>query len=177
MIESVIELSDEVTMEHYMAEALSEAEKAAAILEVPIGCVIEFEGKVIGRGYNQRNAKKSTLGHAEILAIEEATAFMGDWRLEGCTMYVTVEPCPMCAGAILQSRMTNLVIGTMNKKAGCVGSLYNLLNDERFNHTVNVTTGVLEESCSRMMSGFFRDLREKKKAEKEARKLDAESES
>lgn len=153
-----------------MQEALKEAKKAGAILEVPIGCVIEYQGNIIGRGYNQRNIKKSTLAHAEILAIEEATVFMNDWRLEGCTMYVTVEPCPMCAGAILQSRMTNLVIGTMNTKAGCVGSIYNLLDDQRFNHTVNVVKGVLEEDCRWVMSEFFRNLRAQKKLEKEEKR-------
>ena len=159
-----------------MIEALKEAKKAGDILEVPIGCVIEYQGMIIGRGYNQRNIKKSTLAHAEILAIEEATAYMDDWRLEECTMYVTVEPCPMCAGAILQSRMTNLVIGTMNAKAGCVGSIYNLLDDQRFNHTVNVVRGVLEEECGSVMSDFFRDLRAKKKLEKEANRALSEGE-
>lgn len=152
----------------YMREALLEAGKAAELLEVPIGCVIEYQGRIIGRGFNQRNTRKSTLAHAEILAIEEATAVMGDWRLEECTMYVTVEPCPMCAGAILQSRMTKLVIGTMNTKAGCVGSIYNLLDDERFNHKVLVTRGVLEEECSYVMSDFFRSLRASKKAQKKS---------
>ncbi len=156
-----------IEAEAYMTEALIEAGNAAAILEVPIGCIIEYRGKIIGRGFNQRNTRKSTLAHAEILAIEEATAIMGDWRLEECTMYVTVEPCPMCAGAILQSRMTNLVIGTMNTKAGCVGSIYNLLDDDRFNHKVCVTKGVLEEECRYMMSDFFRCLRASKKALKE----------
>ncbi len=147
----------------YMDMAIAYGDRAAALLEVPIGCVIEYEGQVIGRGYNMRNTKKSALGHAEIIAIEEATAFMNDWRLEECTMYVTVEPCPMCAGAILQSRMTNLVIGTMNPKAGCVGSIYNLLDDERFNHTVNVVRGVREDECRAQMQNFFRMLRESKK--------------
>lgn len=163
-------------MEQFMKEALKEAKKAGDILEVPIGCVIEYQGAIIGRGYNQRNTKKSTLAHAEILAIEEATAYMDDWRLEECTMYVTVEPCPMCAGAILQSRMTNLVIGTMNTKAGCVGSIYNLLDDQRFNHTVNVVRGILEEECGSVMSEFFRNLRAKKKLEKEEKRLMSEGE-
>lgn len=154
--------------EQWMAAAIEEGEKAAKLLEVPIGAVIVYEGKIIGRGFNQRNTKKSTLGHAEILAIEEASAFMGDWRLEGCTVYVTVEPCPMCAGAIVQARMDRVVIGTMNTKAGCGGSIYNLLQEPRFNHQVILTNGVLEEACSEMMSSFFRDLRAMKKAEKEA---------
>ncbi len=151
----------------YMEVALEEADKAADLLEVPIGAVIVYQGQIIGRGYNQRNTRKSTLAHAEILAIAEATEFMGDWRLEDCTMYVTVEPCPMCAGAILQSRMTKLVIGTMNPKAGCVGSVYNLLDDERFNHQVKVETDILGEACSQKMSTFFKNLREMKKREKE----------
>lgn len=151
----------------YMEVALEEADKAAELLEVPIGAVIVYQGQIIGRGYNQRNTRKSTLAHAEILAIAEATEFMGDWRLEDCTMYVTVEPCPMCAGAILQSRMTKLVIGTMNPKAGCVGSVYNLLDDERFNHQVEVETDILGEACSQKMSTFFKNLREMKKREKE----------
>ena len=149
--------------EQYMEMAIVEGHKAGALLEVPIGCVIEYQGQVIGRGYNMRNTKKSALGHAEITAIEQATAFMNDWRLEDCTMYVTVEPCPMCAGAILQSRMTNLVIGTMNPKAGCVGSIYNLLDDERFNHKVNVVSGVMGDACRHQMQSFFRQLRENKK--------------
>ena len=153
---------------YYMTEALKEAQKAGALMEVPIGCVIEYQDRIIGRGCNMRNTKNSALGHAEITAIEEATSYMEDWRLEECTMYVTVEPCPMCAGAILQSRMTGLVIGTMNAKAGCVGSIYNLLEDDRFNHVVQVTRGVMEEACSQVMSDFFRELRNERKAEKDA---------
>lgn len=158
------------THEFYMNEALLEADKAEALLEVPIGAIIVYKDEIIGRGYNQRNSKKSTLAHAEILAIAEATSFMKDWRLEACTMYVTVEPCPMCAGAILQSRMTKLVIGTMNEKAGCVGSIYNLLDDSRFNHQVEVEVGTLGDRCSEKMSDFFRKLREVKKEEKARQK-------
>lgn len=154
--------------EQWMALAIEEGKKAAALLEVPIGAIIVYEGKVIGSGFNQRNTKKSTLGHAEILAIDEASTYMGDWRLEGCTMYVTVEPCPMCAGAIVQARMDRVVIGTMNAKAGCGGSIYNLLQEPKFNHQVELQKGVLEQACSEMMSGFFRDLRASKKAVKEA---------
>ena len=152
-------MSDEI----YMQEALVEADKAGDINEVPIGAVIVYKDQIIGRGYNQRNAQNSTLAHAEILAIEEASRVMGDWRLEGCTMYVTVEPCPMCAGAILQARMDRVVIGTMNTKAGCVGSIYNLLDDERFNHQVEITYDVLKEDCAHKMSSFFRALRGGKK--------------
>lgn len=147
-----------------MEEAIDEAKKAIKIKEVPIGAIIVYKGCVIARGFNQRNSKKSTLGHAEILAIEEASRFIGDWRLEGCHMYVTVEPCPMCAGAIVQARMESVTIGTMNQKAGCVGSVYNLLEEPRFNHQVMVRTGVLEEKCSELMSSFFRELREAKKS-------------
>lgn len=147
----------------WMQEAIDDGHCAGDILEVPIGAVIVHENKIIGRGYNQRNTMKSTLGHAEILAIEQASAAMGDWRLEGCTMYVTVEPCPMCAGAIVQARMDRVVIGTMNRKAGCAGSIYNLLQDDRFNHQAEITYGVLEDECSAMMSDFFRSLRQSKK--------------
>lgn len=147
--------------EQYMDDAIELGHKAGTLLEVPIGCVIVYEDKIIGEGYNMRNTKKSALGHAEIAAIEQATAYMKDWRLEECTMYVTVEPCPMCAGAILQSRLTNLVIGTMNPKAGCVGSIYNLLDDERFNHKVNVVYGIKEAQCKAQMQDFFRQLRKK----------------
>lgn len=148
--------------EEMMLEAIKEANKGSALMEVPIGAVIVYENKIIGRGYNQRNTKKSTLGHGEIEAIEEASKYIGDWRLEGCTMYVTVEPCPMCAGAILQARMDRIVIGTMNIKAGCVGSIYNLLTEPRFNHQVSCTYGVLEKECSTLMSDFFKKLRAEK---------------
>ncbi|PKM54807.1 tRNA specific adenosine A34 deaminase [Petrocella atlantisensis] len=153
-------------MEKWMEEAIKEGKKAAKIMEVPIGAIIVHEGQIIGRGYNQRNSKKSTLAHAELIAIEEASKVIGDWRLEGCTMYVTVEPCPMCAGAIVQARLDKVVIGTMNLKAGCAGSIYNLLDDSRFNHQVSVVTGVCQEACATMMSEFFKTLREVKKTDK-----------
>lgn len=149
-----------------MEEAIKEGKKAAKIMEVPIGAIIVHEGQIIGRGYNQRNSKKSTLAHAELIAIEEASKVIGDWRLEGCTMYVTVEPCPMCAGAIVQARLDKVVIGTMNLKAGCAGSIYNLLDDSRFNHQVSVVTGVCQDACATMMSEFFKTLREVKKTDK-----------
>ena len=132
-------------------------------METPIGCVIVWEGKIIARGYNKRNEKKNTLAHAEISAIHKASKVLGDWRLEGCTMYVTLEPCPMCAGAIVQARIPKVVIGSMNPKAGCAGSVVNLLQMEGFNHRVEVEQGILEEECSQMMSGFFRELRMRKK--------------
>ena len=149
--------------EKYMKEAIRQAKKAYAIGEVPIGCVIVYEDKVIGRGYNRRTIDKNTLSHAELNAIRKASKKMGDWRLEGCTMYVTLEPCQMCSGAIVQSRMSRVVVGCMNPKAGCAGSVLNLLNMEEFNHQVELTTGVLEEECSQMMKTFFKELRESKK--------------
>ena len=152
--------------EKYMKEAIKQAKKAYALDETPIGCVIVCEGKVISRGYNRRNTDKNPLAHAEITAIRKASRRLGDWRLEGCTMYVTLEPCQMCAGAIVQSRMDRVVIGCMNPKAGCAGSILNLLQMDRFNHQAEITAGVLEEECSSLMKQFFRELREKKKKEK-----------
>lgn len=149
--------------EKYMREAIKQAKKAYAKDETPIGCVIVHEGKIIARGYNKRNEKKNTLAHAEINAIHKASRVIGDWRLEDCTMYVTLEPCPMCAGAIIQARVKRVVIGSMNPKAGCAGSVVNLLCMEGFNHKVEIENGVLEKECSEMMSGFFRELRLKKK--------------
>ena len=152
--------------EKFMREAIRQAKKAYALDEVPIGCVIVYEGKIIARGYNRRNTDKNTLSHAELIAIKKASRKLGDWRLEGCTMYITLEPCQMCAGAMVQARVTEAVIGSMNPKAGCAGSVLNILEMEGFNHQVNVRRGVMEEECSRMLSSFCRELREKKKAEK-----------
>ena len=149
--------------EKFMKEALRQAKKAYAMEETPIGCVLVHEGKIIARGYNKRNKKKNTLAHAEIIVIDKASRVLGDWRLEECTMYVTLEPCPMCAGAIVQARIPKVVIGSMNPKAGCAGSVLNLLEVEGFNHKVKITRGVLEEECSTMLSDFFKELREKKK--------------
>ena len=151
--------------EKYMRQAMKQAIKAYELEEVPIGCIIVYEGKIIARAYNRRNTDKNALAHAEIEAIRKASKKMGDWRLEGCTMYVTLEPCQMCAGAIVQSRMTNVVIGSMNKKAGCAGSVLNILEMPEFNHQVKVTRGVLENECGSMLSDFFRELRERKKRE------------
>ena len=153
--------------EKFMKEALKQAKKAYDIGEVPIGCVIVFEDKIISRAYNKRNNNKSTLAHAELIAIDKASKKMGDWRLEECTMYVTLEPCQMCAGAIVQSRMEKVVIGAMNKKAGCAGSILNLLQVEEFNHQVEIITGVLEEECSAILQDFFKNLRIRNKMEKE----------
>ena len=149
--------------EKYMKEAIRQAKKAAALGDVPIGCVIEYEGKIIGRGYNRRNADKTVLAHAEILAMRKACKKMGDWRLEGCTMYVTLEPCPMCAGAIVQARIPKVVIGSMNPKAGCAGSVLDMLHEPGFNHQVETEFGVLGEECSQMLTAFFKELRQKKK--------------
>lgn len=152
--------------EKYMREAIKQAKKAYAIGEVPIGCVIVYDGKIIGRGYNRRTIDKNTLAHAELQAIKKASKKMDDWRLDDCTMYVTLEPCQMCSGAIIQARIKRVVVGCMNPKAGCAGSILNLLDVPEFNHQAELTTGVLEEECSEMMKQFFRELREKKKQEK-----------
>ena len=149
--------------EKYMKEALKQAKKAAVIDEVPIGCVIVHEGKIIARGYNRRNKEGSTLAHAEIIAIKKASRKLNDWRLEECTMYVTLEPCPMCAGAIVQARIPKVVIGAMNPKAGCAGSILDMFQVREFNHQVENVSGVLEEECSNIMTKFFRELRKRKK--------------
>ena len=152
--------------EKYMKEALRQAKKAYALKEVPIGCVIVYEDQIIARGYNRRNTDQNTTSHAEINAIRKASKKMGDWRLEGCTIYITLEPCQMCAGAIVQSRIDRVVIASMNPKAGCAGSVLNLLEMQEFNHQCEVTRGVLQEECSTMLSGFFRELRELKRQKK-----------
>lgn len=149
--------------EKYMKEAIRQAKKAYALDEVPIGCVIVQNDKIIARGYNRRNTDKNTLAHAELTAIKKASRKTGDWRLEDCTMYVTLEPCQMCAGAIVQSRMKKVVIAAMNPKAGCAGSVINLLQMAQFNHQVEIERGLLGEECSAMLSEFFRQLRKKKK--------------
>ncbi len=152
--------------EKFMKAALKQAKKAEALMEVPIGCVIVQNEKIIARGYNRRNTDKNTLSHAELIAIRKAAKKTGDWRLEDCTMYVTLEPCQMCAGAIVQSRMKKVVIGAMNPKAGCAGSIFNLLQVPAFNHQVEIERGVLEEACSTMLQDFFKKLREMKKEKK-----------
>lgn len=148
--------------EKFMKAALKEAKKAYTIDEVPIGCVIVQDERIIARGYNRRNIDKNTLAHAELTAIRKASKKTGDWRLEDCTMYITLEPCQMCAGAIVQARMKKVVIGAMNPKAGCAGSVLNLLRMSQFNHQVEIIYGVLEEECSSILSDFFSELREKK---------------
>ena len=160
----------------YMKEALKQAKKAYALGEVPIGCVIVYEDKIIARGYNRRNTDKNTLAHAEVTAINRASKKLGDWRLEDCTLYVTLEPCQMCAGAIVQSRITNVVMGCMNPKAGCGGSILNILEMPEFNHQVNVLRGVMEEECSQILQDFFKELRIRNKEEKAAKKALLEKE-
>ena len=152
--------------ETYMREALKQAKKAIQIGEVPIGCVIVYQGKIIGRGYNKRNTNKTTLAHAELIAIQKASKAMGDWRLEDCTMYVTLEPCQMCSGAIVQARIKKVVVGTMNPKAGCAGSILNLLQMKEFNHQVEIEAGIMEKECTEILQRFFKDLRIRNKLEK-----------
>jgi tRNA(adenine34) deaminase len=149
------------TDEGYMKEAIKQAKKAYALNESPIGCVIVHDGRIIARGYNRRNTDKTTLGHAEITAIKKASRIIGDWRLEDCTLYVTLEPCQMCAGAIIQARIPRVVIGAMNPKAGCAGSILNLLEMPQFNHQCEVIRGVMGDECSRLMSQFFKELRKR----------------
>lgn len=154
------------TDEAYMREALKQAKKALALGEVPIGCVIVHEGKIIARGYNRRNTDQSTLSHAEITAIRKAGKVLKDWRLEGCTLYVTLEPCQMCAGAIVQARIPRVVMGSRNPKAGCAGSIINLLEMKAFNHQVEVMRDVLREECSAVLQDFFSGMREKQRAKR-----------
>lgn len=151
--------------EYYMKEALKAAQGAYDAGEVPIGAVIVHNGEIIGRGFNRRNTEGNPLCHAEIIAINEAAHFMGDWRIEECTMYVTVEPCPMCAGAIVQARIPRVVYGAKNPKAGCAGSVLDVLNEPKLNHQVDVTEGVLKEECAAMMKEFFKRFRKKEKKE------------
>ncbi len=160
--------------ERYMREAIRLAKKASALKEVPIGCVIVYDGKIIGRGYNRRTIDKNVLAHAEIAAIRKACRVLGDWRLEGCTMYVTLEPCPMCAGAIVQARIPKVVIGCMNPKAGCAGSVLDMLHEEGFNHQVETEIGLMGDVCSQMLKDFFKELREEgKRKKKEAEASEA----
>lgn len=156
--------------EKYMKEAIRQARRAAKLGEVPIGCVIVYEDRIIGRGYNRRNTDKSTLSHAEITAIKKASRAVGDWRLEECTLYVTLEPCQMCSGAIVQARIPRVVMGCRNPKAGCAGSILNLLQMPEFNHQVEITEGIRGEECSLLLKNFFKDLRKRLKEEKKAQR-------
>jgi tRNA(adenine34) deaminase len=164
------------TDERYMKLALKQAERAYRLGEVPIGCVIVYQDKIIGRGYNRRNTKKTTLAHAEITAIDKASKVMGDWRLEDCTMYITLEPCQMCSGAIVQARIKRVVVGTMNPKAGCAGSILNILQMPEFNHQVELTTGVLESDCQEVLQRFFKELRIRNKLERRTEAYDLDTE-
>lgn len=153
----------------FMKAALSQAKKALALGEVPIGCVIVYEDRIIARGYNRRNTDKCTLSHAEITAIRRASKVLGDWRLEGCTLYVTLEPCQMCAGAIVQARMDRVVVGAPSPKSGCGGTLLNILQNPDFNHQVILEDGVLQPQCTEILQLFFRKLRLRNKEEKKKR--------
>ena len=164
---NIVEKSMERNDEFYMKEAIKQAKKAAKNGDVPIGCVIVSNGEIVSRSYNKRNLKSSVLAHAETMAIEKAAKKQGDFRLDGYELYVTLEPCQMCSGAIVQSRIKRVVIGAMNPKAGCGGSIYNMLEEPRFNHVCEVKRGCLEEECSALLKEFFKSLREaKKKTEK-----------
>ena len=149
-----------MTDDFFMREALTEARRAYEANEVPIGCVIVQQDVIIARGYNTRNTQGNALAHAEIIAIHTACQTLGDWRLEDCTLYVTIEPCPMCAGAIIQARIPRVVYGATNPKAGCAGSVLDILNEPRFNHQPQVIAGVLAEECGSLMSEFFAKRRE-----------------
>lgn len=151
--------------EKFMREAIKQANKALALGETPIGCVIVRDNKIYSRGYNRRNTDHTTLGHAEITAIKKASKKFGDWRLEDCTLYVTLEPCQMCAGAIVQARIPRVVIGAMSPKSGCAGSVINILESDKFNHQCDVERGVLEDECVKLMSTFFKDLRKRLKTD------------
>lgn len=165
-LSTIPENEEEKTHNKYMKAAIAQAKKAYALDEVPIGCVIVFRDKIIARGYNRRNTDHTSLAHAEISAIKKANKVLGDWRLEECTLYVTLEPCQMCAGAIVQARIPKVVIGAMNSKAGCAGSVMNILNNPDFNHQVDAINGVMEEECSKMLKDFFVELRAKRREEK-----------
>lgn len=149
--------------EKYMKEAIKQARKAYALGEVPIGCVIVYDEKIIARGYNRRVTDKNTLSHAELNAIRKASKKLGDWRLDNCEMYITLEPCQMCAGAIVQSRIKKVYAGCMNPKAGCAGSILNLLDVPQFNHQVEFQQDILHDECSMMLTSYFKEMRERKK--------------
>ncbi|WP_221569314.1 tRNA adenosine(34) deaminase TadA [Alkalihalobacillus sp. TS-13] len=154
--------------EMFMKKAIEMAQKAASIGEVPIGALVVKDEEIIASGYNLRETEQRSVAHAELIAIDEACKALGTWRLEGCTLYVTLEPCPMCSGAIVLSRVDRVVYGASDPKGGCAGTLMNLLDEPRFNHQAMVTSGVLEEDCGKMLSTFFRALRQKKKQEKKS---------
>ncbi len=175
---AMTQVSDEQARQdiRFMKAAITQARKAEKLDEVPIGCVSVYEGRIIARGYNRRNTDRNTISHAEMNAIRKASRILGDWRLEGCTIYITLEPCQMCSGAIVQSRIDRCVIGAMNPKAGCAGSVMNMLQIAQFNHQVEITKGVLEEECSTMLSDFFRNLRRRKEEIKKEKTEDTDRE-
>ena len=168
--DQVQETADEVfaTDLMFMREALAEARKAPAIGEVPVGAVVVYQGKIIARAHNRRNTDHDPSAHAELIAMRKAAKAIGDWRLEGCTVYVTLEPCPMCSGAMVLARIGRCVFGCVDPKAGYLGSLADLSSDDRLNHRFPVTSGVLQEECSEILRSFFRDIRRKKKAARKA---------
>ena len=160
---NIVEAQDEF----FMKEAIKEAKKAEELNEVPIGAVLVINSDIISRAHNLRELEQSAIAHAELLAIDQACRQIGSWRLEDSTLYVTLEPCPMCAGAIILSRVKRVVYGAGDPKGGCAGTLMNLLEDERFNHQCDVTKGVLEEECGQLLSAFFRSIRDRKKRTKQ----------
>ncbi|TCN17258.1 tRNA adenosine(34) deaminase TadA [Mesobacillus foraminis] len=162
--------------EVFMKMAIDQAKKAGEAGEVPIGAVIVLNGEVISEAYNLRETKQSSIAHAEVLAIDEACRKLGTWRLEGAELYVTLEPCPMCAGAIMLSRVERVIYGAADPKGGCAGTFMNLLQDERFNHQSEVVSGVLEEACGSLLTEFFRELRARKKQERQLRQAGMELE-
>ena len=158
---------------NYMELAMEEARKAATLGEVPIGALIVHQGEIIARSFNLRESLQTTASHAELLAIDKANEHIGSWRLEDCTLYVTLEPCPMCAGAIIQSRIPRVVFGAYDPKAGCAGTLMNLLDDNRFNHTVDVSGGILEDECGQLLSDFFKVIRRNKQKKRTKPEIDS----
>jgi tRNA(adenine34) deaminase len=165
-------MEEHIQDEYFMKEAIKEAKKAEELDEVPIGAVIVFQGEMIARAHNLRESRQNAVAHAELLAIDQACQQMGTWRLEDTTLYVTLEPCPMCSGAIMLSRVKRVVYGASDPKGGCAGTLMNLLQEQRFNHQSEVTAGVLAEECGLMLSSFFQKLRERKKAERKQTKFE-----
>lgn len=155
----------------YMKEALKEAQKAFELDETPIGAIVTMDGEIIARGYNRRNTDKNPLAHAEIIAINEAANKIGDWRLEDCTLYITLEPCPMCAGAIVQARIPKVVFGARSPKAGFAGSVINILQLDTLNHQVEIAEGILEEECSQILKQYFRNMRETRKKDKQIQQM------
>jgi tRNA(adenine34) deaminase len=165
------------TDEDYMREAITEARKAEEKAEVPIGAIIVLDGKIIARAHNLREYEQNAIAHAELLAIDQACKEIGSWRLENAELYVTLEPCPMCSGAIILSRIKRVIYGAADPKGGCAGTLMNLLQDDRFNHKSEITSGVLEEECGSMLSSFFKGLRERKKLERQAKRTELDNQA